>query len=165
MALSQFDSEFNVNNTGRAAGLETLPDGEHTLTVTSCALDVVTQRDGTEVDVIRWIYRTSSGQAVENTTWLRDTYACNLLGADLAVLGGFNVDKWGVQNGMPFSKALPLALNQLPGVCMLVKKTSYEKAGRTYHNMRIKSRVAAAAPPMPTQQGSLDLSPNDQLPF
>ena len=161
MALSQFDQEFNAANTGRAAGLESLADGDYTLTVTGCSLDVVQQRDGNEVDVVRWQYRTSTGQQIENTTWLRDVRACNLLGADLALLG-FPTHTWGTPAGMPFSQALPLAVNQLPGVVMLATKSSYEKAGRVYHNLRIKSR-AAAAPPMPKQQG-LQL-PDEQLPF
>lgn len=161
MALSQFDQEFNVNNTGRAAGLESLADGEYTMTVVSCTLDVVQQRDGNEVDVVRWQYRTSTGQVVENTTWLRDVRACNLLGADLALLG-FPTHTWGTPGGMPFSQALPLACNQLPGTGMLATKSSYEKAGRVYHNLRIKAR-AASTPPMPKQQG-LQL-PHEQLPF
>lgn len=162
MGLEQFDGVFNPANTGRADGLETLTDGDYTLTIMRANLGVVETRTGESIDTLSWQYRTSTGQVIENTSWLRDIRACNVLGADLALLG-FPVNTWNA-GGVPFSKALPAAVQQLPGIVMLATKTSYEKNGKVYHNLRVRSR-AAAPQPMPTKQGNLDLSPNDQLPF
>lgn len=169
MALSQFDNEFNPQSSGRPDGLDTLPDGDYTLTITRCELDEVQVRGGDVVDVVRWTYRTQTGQMVENTTWLRDSRACSMLGADLALLG-FPTQTWTAAHGKPFSVALPEATHQMPGIAFLATKSSYEKNGRVYHNLRIKGRAGAAPMPAPAKlpggpvQQHMAL-PHEQLPF
>lgn len=149
--LEHFDDVFSPSDV--PTGIEGLPDGEHVFTIQTADVTSVTTRDGQTVPVVRWLYRTA-GRSIEMTTWLRDTKAVNMLGADLGILG-VPVLEWKKANGKPFSKMLPDAISRLPGVSFRGIKTTNDKGLRVYHNLKIVSVVATGALSMPM----------DKLPF
>ena len=151
MSLDAFDGAYNPQDTGRPMSLENLHDGTYTFRVLSAEL---TQTQKTGEDILRWVYEVISGldhtgSKVESVNFFRSQMAVNLLGADLALLG-LPTSTWTVANNKPFSKMLRESLPGLIGVTFTASKVSTTKdtpnGAKTYHNLRIKSRVDNAAP-------------------
>lgn len=154
--LEKFDEVFTPNDSGRPTGVESLADGEYTFAVVTAELSQVTTKAGETIPVLRWLYKASQeagpARSVEVTTWMRDARSVNALGADLMLLG-LPCHEWTAAKGKPFSSMLPEAVEGLPGVVFRAEKFTTDKAGRTYHNLKILGVVRTTSMPL------------DKLPF
>ena len=146
--LSQFDDTFQPMAPGRTPNVDALADGEYTMEIISAEL-VTTPKTGEAI--LRWIYKIHAGESyvgnrIEAATFFRNAEACNMLGADLLVLG-IPTNDWKASAGKPFSKMLPECLPGLSGIHFAATKISRVVGSKTYHNIRIKTRTEPAAMP------------------
>lgn len=169
-AATPWDEYADLDNFGReaapqrqfAAGLESIPDGDHQFKVERAIMDKINQNT-----VIRTELRALSagGRCVEYIWWLNRQPSVNACLADFALLG-FSAQNWGSKPGqVPLSQAIPQAVRELNGVTFrAVKATRTSRAepplpGQqpkeppVYRDLHIAGRLGTAAP-MPSVAGT-----------
>ncbi len=142
--LGQFDGKVNYREAPRKNNLESMADGDYTLTIRSANLKVT---PATQETILQWVYTVESGPSlvgcdVDNASFFRNIANANAVAADLVLLG-INVDAWGDKFAEPLEKCLP----SLSGRTFLATKRTTEKDGKRFHNIKIKSRVVLSPVP------------------
>ena len=141
--LEEFDAGLKpASPGGRAAGLESIPDGDYEWTVLSA--EYRTTKNGSRL-VSMQVHNDQLGVTVERASFLGSQDNANALAADLGVLG-FDTCNWKAENGRPFSKELLPALAKI--ACRRFKGTKKvsSSGGKTFHNLYVNAPLPAADP-------------------
>lgn len=143
--LEYYDESFVP--TGNAVRVDDLVAGEYRGQIRSANLE----RAGNGATIVKWVLLIESGpcatrQIVEHTSWLTDGNAVGRFGGELASLG-IDTASW-IPPHQPFSRMLPIALQDLAGAPCRWKVSSWtsKKTGAT--NMQLKFLANMAQPEM-----------------
>jgi hypothetical protein len=148
--LERFDLEYKPSE--MAPGLESLPDGDYGLEITSASIE---RTEKTRDAILRIGLRVASGSLdgheCETVYFFRSQQNVDILGNDLCQLG-LDADCWTAQHGRRFSEELPKALGSLIGVRFRARKLTKpnpKKTGEFFHNLRINGRIPSGSAAMP----------------